>query len=132
MAISTIGVTLFSAATVTPTVKLCAIKSFPDLGGAPNALETTDMDSLMQTFINGVKKSSQMEFKANYTETDYDAVLAKCATDTYFALAFGTLAANAGVFSFTGQMSVFVNGASVDAVSEMTIVISPTSTIVKS
>ena len=46
--------------------KLCPIKNYPKLGGAPNQLETTDLEDESQTFINGVQSMDSMEFKANY------------------------------------------------------------------
>ena len=35
--------------------KLVDIKSFPDLGGAPELLETTTLSDSMQTYIEGIQ-----------------------------------------------------------------------------
>jgi hypothetical protein len=134
MAISSQDVYLLShtaAPTSLETHKLVDIKTFPDLGGAPNMLETTTLTDGTQTFINGVKQQSVLEFTANYVEADYDAVLTACGTDDYFAVWFGSDGAD-GKFDFTGEMSVYVMGANVDGVIEMKITIAPTSSIVKS
>lgn len=133
MAISTQGVTLYSDTTAISgsSPKLVDIKDFPDLIGTPNALEATTLSDTQQTYINGIKQSSVLEFTANYTETDYDAVLAKVATDTYFCLAFGTYADNEGLFTFQGQLSVSVLGAGVDGVVEMKISIAPSTAVTK-
>jgi hypothetical protein len=133
MAISTQGVTLYSDTTTISgsSPKLVDIKDFPDLIGTPNPLESTTLSDTQQTFINGIRQSGVMEFTANYTESDYDAILAKVATHTYFCLAFGTYADNEGLFTFQGQLSVSVLGAGVDAVTEMKISITPSTAITK-
>lgn len=133
MPISSKGVILVSGATASPTIKLCDIKAFPDLGGAPSSIETTDLSSEAQTFINGIMQASMLEFTANYDETTFDAIVAKVSTDTYFAVSFGPVASNVGLFSFTGQLSVpVITGAGVDGVIEMKISIAPSSKITKS
>lgn len=33
--------------------QLCRIKSYPDIGGAPDMLETTDLEDFIQTFVPG-------------------------------------------------------------------------------
>lgn len=134
MAISSQDVYLLShtaAPTALETHKLVDIKTFPDLGGAPNMLETTTLTDGTQTFINGVKQQSVLEFTANYVESDYDAVVSAIATDNYFAVWFGADGSD-GKFDFTGEMSVYVMGQSVDGVVEMKITIAPTSSITKS
>jgi hypothetical protein len=133
MAISTQGVTLYSDTTTISgsSAKLVDIKDFPELIGTPNALEATTLTDTQQTYINGIKQASVLEFTANYTEDDYDAILAKCATDTYFCLAFGTFAVNEGLFTFQGELSVSVLGAGVDGVVEMKISIAPSTAVTK-
>ena len=52
-AYSTINTVLKTATTSTGTYsKLCKIKSYPDLGGAPENLETTDLEDSFQTFVD--------------------------------------------------------------------------------
>ena len=55
MAISTCNITLKSGTSPTALQKLVDIKDFPDLGGAPELLETTTLSDSSQTFINGVQ-----------------------------------------------------------------------------
>lgn len=124
MAISTYGVTLkwgISAETLT---KAIDVKDFPDLGGAPELLETTTLSDAAQTYINGIQSMSAMEFTANYTKSDYEAVLADANKKLYYALEFGT-AGSEGIFEWQGEHDVWVVGAGVNAVTEMKISIAP-------
>lgn len=69
--------------------KLCPIKNYPKLGGAPNQLETTDLEDESQTFINGVQSMDSMEFKANYLLETYKTVLAKSGIPLHYRLSNG-------------------------------------------
>lgn len=123
--------------------KVVDIKEFPDLGGDPETLDTTTMTDAMQTFILGLQSNEAMDFTANYTLTDYQAVSALSGLQKDYAVYFGTddninktdadptaaTAGNMGKFKFSGQLSVRVNGASVNEVVEMTISIIPNSSI---
>jgi len=123
-AISTYGITLKWGASAASLTKKIDIKDFPDLGGAPEMLETTTLSDAAQTFILGIQSLSSMEFTANYTKTDFEAVEEDANTDLYYALEFGT-SGSEGVFEWQGQHSVYVVGAGVNAVTEMKIVIAP-------
>lgn len=113
--------------------KLIDIKSFPDMGGAPEMLETTTLSDKMQTYINGVQSLDALEFTANYTLEDYKTLLALEGTDAEYAVWLGgtesagvlTPTGSDGKFAFTGQLSVYLNGAGVNEVNEMTITIAP-------
>ena len=50
--------------------KLVDIKSFPDLGGTPELLETTTLSDSMTTNIMGIQSLDALEFECNYTLTD--------------------------------------------------------------
>lgn len=69
-----------------------------------------------------------MEFTANYTPEGYAAVKATANTEQYYELDMGTNGAQ-GIFTWTGQHDVFVNGGDVNSVREMTIVVTPSSKI---
>ena len=132
MAINTYGIQLMKGTTGTGTTvtytKLIDIKDFPDLGGAPEMLETTTLSDAMQTYIDGIQSSDALEFTANYTKTDYTALAALKGTKTPFAVYFGTDGTN-GKFSFEGYLSVRVNGGGVNEVVGMTISIAPATAI---
>jgi hypothetical protein len=121
MAISTQGVTLKWGTTATSLSKVVDIKDFPDLGGAPEVLETTTLSDQIQTYILGIQGSGMMEFTCNYTKTDFQAVVADAGKDLYYALDFGT----EGTFEWQGQHNAWVVGAGVNAVTEFKIGIAP-------
>ena len=124
MAISTYGVTLKWGTTAAALTKEIDIKDFPDLGGAPELLETTTLSDAAQTYINGIQSLSAMEFTTNYTKADYETVLADANKKLYYALEFGT-AGSEGIFEWQGEHAAWVVGAGVNAVTEMKISIAP-------
>ena len=69
MAISTYKIFLMQKNT-SAWEKLIDIKEFPDLGGAPEMLETTTLSDKMQTYIPGIQSLDSLEFTANYGETE--------------------------------------------------------------
>ena len=129
MAISTYGITLMSKASgESAYTKLVDIKDFPDLGGAPDMLETTTLSDNMQTYIPGIQSLDALEFTANYTLADFQKIKAMAGTDTDFAVWFGTNGAD-GKFEFSGQISAFPVGGGVNEVVDMTITIAPSTAI---
>lgn len=133
-AYSTINTVLKTAATASGTyAQLCKIKSYPDLGGAPENIETTDLEDTFQTFVPGVQSMDAMEFTANYNPTDYAAVVAAIpaeGSELYYQLEFGTAGAQ-GIFQWSGTHSVRLSGGDVNAVREMIITVTPSSGITK-
>ena len=129
MAISTYGISLMYKATDGDTyTKLIDIKDFPDLGGAPEMLETTTLSDNMQTYIPGIQSLDALEFTANYTLTDFKKIKAMEGKDTAFAVWFGAEGAD-GKFEFKGQISAFPVGGGVNEVVGMTISIAPSTPI---
>jgi len=124
MAISTYGVTLKWGEASASLTKVIDIKNFPNLGGAPELLETTTLSDEMQTFIVGIQSADAMEFTANYTKDDYTAVEDDANKELYYSLEFGD-EGDEGVFEWQGEHSVYVTGADVNGVVEMVITIAP-------
>lgn len=124
MAISTYGVTLKWGETSAALTKVIDIKNFPDLGGAPELIETTTLSDAMQTFINGIQTAGEMAFTCNYTKADFLAVETDANKQLYYALEFGE-AGDEGTFEWQGEHSVYVTGADVNGVVEMVISIAP-------
>ena len=108
--------------------KMCPIKTYPQLGGAPDQLETTDMDDDEQTFVPGVKTRNAMEFTANYTLATYEKVKAKGMTDLHYRLSMGK-GGKDGVAKWDGQHDVYVNDGAVNGVREMTITCAPSTKV---
>lgn len=136
MAISTYKVFLMKKSSSTYE-KLVDIKDFPDLGGAPEMLETTTLSDKMQTYIPGIQSNDALEFTANYTKEDFDKLKALEGTECDFAVWFGgtesggvaTPDGSNGKFEFKGQLSVHVVGGGVNEVVDMTVTIAPSTGI---
>lgn len=117
--------------------KLIDIKSFPDLGGAPELLETTTLSDGMTTNIMGIQSLDALEFECNYTLEDYTKLKAMEGTEADFAVWLGgtvtggtvTPTGSDGKFEFKGQLSVFVNGGGVNEVVNMTVSIAASTPI---
>ena len=128
MAMSTYGIYLMHKGTGDTYTKLIDIKDFPDLGGAPEMLETTTLSDSMQTYIEGIQSADALEFTANYTKEDYTKCNALKGKMESFAVYFGEEGIN-GKFEFNGYLSARVNGGGVNEVVGMTISIAPASAI---
>ncbi|GHV09303.1 hypothetical protein FACS1894217_13280 [Clostridia bacterium] len=117
--------------------KLIDIKDFPDLGGAPEMLETTTLSDKMQTYIPGIQSLDALEFTANYTLTDFQTLKDLEGTELDLAVWFGgtesggvlTPSGSDGKFEFKGQISAFPVGGGVNEVVDMTITIAPSTPI---
>ena len=138
MAISTYKIFLMMKKTSTYE-KLVDIKDFPDLGGAPEMLETTTLSDKMQTYIPGIQSLDALEFTANYTKTDFTALKALEGQEKEFAVWFGasdsggtlTPDGSDGKFEFKGIPSVYVNGAGVNEVVGMTTTFAASTPVTK-
>jgi len=133
MAISSYNAKLMKGTGEVPTwAPLLPVKTTPQLGGAPEMLETTTLDDAMQTFINGIQSSEAMTFTANYESDKYDELKLLENISNPYAVWFGNLGDGAeGKFKFTGQLSVFINETAVNGIVEMTITVVPSTPIVK-
>ena len=125
MAISTYGVTLSWGTSADSLQKKIDIKDFPDLGGAPELIETTTLSQRAQAYINGVQSMDAFEFTYNYTKADFNAVDEDANTPLYYELALGENNGNEGIFTWQGEHSTWVTGGDVNAVVEGKISIAP-------
>ncbi len=134
MAISSYNARLMKGTAGTPMTwaKLLDVKTTPQLGGAPELLETTTLSDNMQTYINGIQASEAMTFTANYDDEQYDTLKLLENTTVDYAVWFGNSGDGAdGKYKFKGQLSVFINETSVNSVVEMTVTIAPSTVITK-
>ena len=124
-----------TAGTTTAFTKLCSIKDYPDLGGAPDQIDITDLDDDVQKFILGVQSMSTLEFLANYDKDTYETISGLSDGTMYeFCVSFGknpTAPKEYGMFTWEGQLAVWVVGGGVNAAREMRISISATTKVVK-
>jgi len=124
MSISTQGVTLKWGLTMAAALKEIDIKDFPDLGGSPEMLETTTFNDKSQTYIKGIQSLGALEFTANYKKAIYTAVTEDANKEMFYILEFGTNGSE-GAFYWKGKHVGYVAGAGVNGVTEMKIVIAP-------
>lgn len=138
MAINTYKISLMMKGASSSTyTKLVDIKDFPDLGGAPEMLETTTLSDKMQTYIPGIQQLDGLEFTANYDMDDFVKLKELEGVTNSFAVWFGGTESNGtvtptgsdGKFSFEGQLSVYPVGAGVNEVVDMKISIAPSTPI---
>lgn len=116
-AISTFGIQLLCGDSAEALAELCRIKDYPDLIGAPNTIDVTDLQDDQQTFIPGIKTSDTLAFTANYTKESYDAVEALADQPKYYAL---RLSDGSG-WTWQGEHTLGVPGHGVDEPVEFTI-----------
>ena len=140
MAISTYKVFLMKGTTSgssTTYEKLVDIKDFPDLGGAPEMLETTTLSDKMQTYIPGIQSLDALEFNANYTKEEFTKLKGFEGQELELAVWFGGNESNStltptgddGKFNFKGYVSVFVVGGGTNEVVGMTVTVAPSTPI---
>lgn len=116
--------------------KLVDIKDYPDLIGAPEALETTTLSDTAHTYIEGLQANEQLTFTANYDADAFDTLVGLKGTEQDLAIDFGEIVSPAtlpaeGRFVFKGFVSVSIVGKGVNEVREMSIIITPTTEISK-
>ena len=117
--------------------KLVDIKDFPDLGGAPEMLETTTLSDSMQTFVEGIQSQDALEFTINYDLDTFKTIEGMKGIETEFSVWFGGTEANGtltptgseGKFNFKGYISARVTGKGVNEVKEAVLSIAPSTPI---
>ena len=138
MAISTYKVFRMKKGTTGDTYeKLIDIKEFPDLGGAPEMLETTTCSDPAQTYIKGIQSQDALEFTANYTKEDYDKLSKLSGIETDYSVWFGGTetackappTGSDGKYDFKGDLSVYITGGGTNEVVSMTVSIAPSTVI---
>lgn len=125
-AIATIGTILKFGTAQGSLTELCKIKSYPQLGGEREQIETTDLTDTTQTFVPGVQSVEPMNFTANFLISTYTTLKANALKDGYFELDFGLAGGKA---TWEGQYDVYVNEGGVNEAVEMTIVVYPSTEV---
>lgn len=119
--------------------KLVDIKDFPDLGAAPEQIETTTLSDFARTYIPGIENTEQKTVTCNYTAADYATLAALKGTEQDIAIWFGGTESNGvvtpdgsnGKFVGKAYVDVFVAGAGVNEVVNMTVTLTMTQNFVK-
>lgn len=130
---STIGTYFGFSATSTGDKTWIPILDFPEMLGAPNTIEVTDMSDRFQRFVKGVQSSDTKQFTVNYSKEAFDT-LSALEGSQYCFLYFGDTAqgtpdGHLGKFMWQGEIAVGMNGGSVDARKEMVVYAIPNSPI---
>ena len=119
--------------------KLVDIKDIPDLGGAPESLESTTLTDSIQTYVQGIQSAEALEFTANYTPEDYKKLKDSAGIKQDYSVWFGGTAGADGTvtptgangkFNFSGTHSPRVTGVGVNEVVGMASSIAPSTPIV--
>lgn len=125
-AIATIGTILKFGVTQGNLAELCKIKSYPQLGGEREQIETTDLCDSQQTFIPGVQSVESMVFSANFLVTTYTSLKTNAMKEGFFELDFGP---TGGKATWEGMYDVYVNEGGVNEAVTMSIVVYPSTEI---
>ena len=103
--------------------KLVDLKDYPDLGSAPELLETTTLTQTERhTNIKGLQDAADLTFTCNYTKADYIKVKALEGSEEEFRLSLGEDGID-GQFTWKGELSVYLTCAGVNEVREMVITV---------
>lgn len=117
--------------------KLVDIKEYPNLGSAPDTLETTTLSDAMKTYVNDLQDTGALEFTANYEKSTYQALKDLEGTEHEFGVWFGateegsvvTPTGTEGKWTWKGMLAAWPKGAGTSAVREMGISIAPSTVI---
>ena len=119
------GATLSAGATAAAVEKMCPIKDIPEMIGAPELVELTDLDDEQKRYLFGVMENGLKEFTANYVKATYTEIKGTERTDQYYELELS----DGTTMSWQGQHVVGLPGAGQGSVIEMKIYIAPSSAI---
>ena len=116
---------------------LIDIKSFPQLGGKPELLDTTTLSQKMKTFIEGIQNSEGLEFDVNYTPANFAKIEALKGQQLDLGVWFGgsesggnvTPTGAFGKFSFKGSVSAYLDSGEVNKVVGMKVCVTPSTVI---
>ena len=117
--------------------KLIDIKDFPDLGSAPEQLDATTLSDKMRVYCEGIQDNEQKSFTANYVKADASTIEGLAGVEQDLAVWLGATESGGvytpdgsdGKWEFKGYVSWYKNGAGVNEVQDMTVVVTPSTGI---
>lgn len=119
--------------------KLADIKDYPDLGGAPERIQSTTLSNTQHTYENGVQDTAELQFTANYDRAQFQTLktMQESGVEYDFGVWFDDAAtyaegettlspneANSDKFTFSGKVNVYAAGGGVNAIRDMLISLS--------
>lgn len=112
--------------------QLCPIKGLPQIGGEPEQLETTTLDDSIQTFIDGIQQQESMSFVMNANKKVRGELNKLKGQELDLSIWLGNDGQGGeGKFTGKGKITYYINEAEVNAVVEMTLVVTPTAPFVE-
>ena len=126
-ALTTIGIVLKFGLAPDTLEELCKIKTFPQLGGERERIETTDLRDTQHTYVPGVQEVPTISFEANFTIDKYLEMQSKAMIPGYFELHFGK---HGGGAMWQGKFDTFVNEGEVNGLVECTVVVYPATELI--
>ena len=116
--------------------KLFDFKTDPDLGAAPEQLETTTQSDPAHTYIPGLEANEQKNYTLNYDSDLFDTIKALKGQELDVAEWFGADSSGSpdghnGKFTGKGYLDVYVNGGDANTVRNMTVVLTMSQLFVK-
>jgi len=117
--------------------KLFDFKTDPDLGAAPEQLETTTQSDPAHTYIPGLEANEQKQYTLNYDSDVFDTIKALKGIELEVAEWFGAASdgttpdGHNGKFEGKGYLDVYVNGGDANTVRNMTVVLTMSKLFVK-
>jgi len=116
--------------------KLFDFKTDPDLGAAPEQLETTTQSDPAHTYIPGLEANGQKNYTLNYDSTLFDTIKALKGQELNVAEWFGANSSGEpdghnGKFVGKGYLDIYVNGGDANTVRNMTVVLTMSKLFVK-
>lgn len=127
-AVSTYGIELHTSEDGVEYTKLVDIKTYPDIGGEPEMLESTTLSDSQETFIRGIDSGEAMEFQYNYTKANYAAVKALAGKAIHYKVIMGR-GEEAQDFTFQGEHTTRIEGGGVNEVINAMITVAPSTEI---
>ena len=116
--------------------KLFDFKTDPDLGAAPEQLETTTQSDPAHTYIPGLEANEQKNYTLNYDSSLYDTIKALKDQELNVSEWFGADSSGSpdghnGKFVGKGYLDIYVNGGDANTVRNMTVVLTMSQLFVK-
>lgn len=125
-ATTTIGIVLKYGHAPDTLTELCKIKSFPQIKGERERVDSTDMTDSSQTHEPAVQEVPTMSFRANFLVSEYLEAQEDVMRVGYFELVFGK---DGGAAAWQGRYDMYLNEGEVNGLAECTIVCYPTTEI---
>ena len=125
MAITAQGAELKYGPAEISVTKMCPIKDVPEMVGAPEMIEISDLDDEQKRYIFGIAENGLKEFTANYDKTIYAALVLNSRTPGFYEISLS----DGATMTFQGEHVVGFPGGNNGAPLEIKIYIAPSTKV---